>query len=59
MQDLDTLSISKLEYDVCKLSSEIDIKLPKVYMKSTYTLHGQIGNFPITGDGEFKWVKMS
>lgn len=51
IKGIDTLSINKLEYNVCNLSTDIGFNLPKLEMTATYTLKGSVDNSPISGDG--------
>lgn len=53
MKGLDALVINALEYDVCKLSTEIDIDMPKLEITAIYTLNGTINNSPVSGAGNF------
>lgn len=57
LKNLDTGSINKFKYDICKLYNEIDVTLPQLDMVASYTLNGIIDNSTISGAGNLKWVK--
>lgn len=54
LKGIDTLIINKLEYNVCELSTDIDLDLPKLEMTATYTLKGIVDSIPFSGDGNLK-----
>lgn len=52
LKGIENLVISKFDYNVCTLSFEIEIIIPKLEITSTYTLNGNINGSSIFGDGE-------
>lgn len=52
LKGLENLILSKFNYNVCALSYEIEMYIPKLKITSTYTLNGIIDGSPIFGDGE-------
>uniref|UniRef100_A0A2S2QED0 Circadian clock-controlled protein n=1 Tax=Sipha flava TaxID=143950 RepID=A0A2S2QED0_9HEMI len=52
LKGLENLVISKFDYNVCSLSFDIEMYIPKLEITSTYTLNGIINGSSIFGDGD-------
>lgn len=51
IKGLESITISKLEFDICAMSFESEITVPSLVLSADYILKGVIDSSPIEGAG--------